>query len=82
VSKTVHVDRREADVAGPLRTFVERLGANMGVTVGSYPFFTEGGGYGTNLFVRGEMESVVDMVAARLCALFCGEEEEAAASKL
>ncbi len=61
VSETVRFDRPEGIIAGPLRTIAE---AHPAVSIGSYPFVTPEGGFGTNIVARSDDPDA--LAAARL----------------
>ncbi|MGI9169875.1 MAG: competence/damage-inducible protein A, partial [Caulobacteraceae bacterium] len=65
VSRTVRVEGlRESAIAAPLETLAK---AHPALSLGSYPFFGEGG-YGSNLVIRGRDAGEVAETAAALVA--------------
>lgn len=50
VSETLRVERGEGDIAGPLGALAEKYPA---LSMGSYPFQSKSGAYGTNVVIRG-----------------------------
>lgn len=67
VARSLQVLRPESAVADPLRSLAE---AHPEVSMGSYPFVTDGGQYGTNLVVRATDPAAVDAAFDALKASF------------
>lgn len=65
-SRTVAVDLKEGDVAGPLRAVQERFPETM---IGSYPFFEDTGRFGTRIVVRARDEALLEEAEAAVKAM-------------
>ncbi len=72
LSRTVRVMTGEGDIAGPLGA----LAADFpDLSVGSYPFRQEDGGYGAHVVMRGTDPGRLDLAAARLRAVLAGKAD-------
>jgi molybdopterin-biosynthesis enzyme MoeA-like protein len=61
LSETIRIERPEGVIAGPLRAIAE---AHRAVSIGSYPFISPDGTYGSNIVARSEDPQA--LAAARL----------------
>jgi molybdenum cofactor synthesis domain-containing protein len=65
-SRTLRIERAEGDVAGPLGVIAADFPQ---LSIGSYPFQSPGGAFGTNIVVRGSDAGALDAAMARLDAM-------------
>ena len=64
LSQTLRVDRGEGDIAGPLGQLAQDYPE---LSIGSYPFQKDGK-YGSNIVIRGQDNTQIDVAIARLAA--------------
>jgi molybdenum cofactor synthesis domain-containing protein len=67
VSQSLRVDCPEGDIAGPLSDLARRF---PDLSMGSYPFLTPAGAFGSNVVVRGADVETVDAVIEELSDMF------------